>query len=689
VSTVIVEELPRFSEIRPEDIEPRITGLIARNRQEIQRLVREIDEPTWADFVQPIEDLEDQLDRAWAPIRHLNGVLNSPELREAYNRCLPELTAYYAEKGQDQGLFRAFRAIAEGPEYERLDAVQQKVVDDALRDFRLAGIDLPQDQRERFLAIESELSDLSSRFEQNLLDATDAWTLAITDEKRLAGLPESVREMARETARSRDQEGWLFTLQAPSFIGVMTHAADRELRREIYEAFTTRASETGPHGGRWDNGPIMERILHLRQEKAQLLGFDDYADLSLATKMAESSDAVLGFLHDLAGRARPMADQEFAELTTFARETDGLETLEAWDVAFYAERLKQCRFDISQEDLKPYFPAERVIQGMFDIVGELFGLEIREREGVDVWHPDVRFFDIFDRKSVRRGSFYLDLYARENKRGGAWMDECISRRLTREGIQNPVAFLTCNATPPVADRPALLSFDEVTTLFHEFGHGLHHMLTQVDYRPVSGINGVEWDAVELPSQLLENWCWERQALDRIAGHYRTGDPLPEDLFAKLRDSRNFNAAMFMVRQLEFSLFDMRLHREFSANMAAADIQRIIDEVRDEVAVVQPPAFNRFQNGFAHIFAGGYAAGYYSYKWAEVLSADAFARFEEFDVFDRGIGEDFLGCILERGGSRPALELFREFRGREPSIDALLRHNGLIGDNSAHQPKIDA
>ncbi len=671
------EGLPPFSEIRVEAIEPAITHRIEANRAALDRLTDAADPPTWDNLVAPIEAMEDRLERSWAPVRHLNGVASSPELREVHNRCLEKLTAYYSEKAQHPGLFRAFKAIAEGPEYARLDAVQRKVIDDALRDFRLGGIDLPEAQRDRFRAIDARLAELESRFEQNLLDATDAWSLTVTDPARLEGMPESVRDLARSAAEQRGVEGWVFNLQAPSVIGVLTHAADRALRREVYTAFTTRASDQGPHAGRWDNGPVMAEILRLRREKAELLGFGDYARLSLTTKMADSPEAVLEFLDDLAHRAGPIARREFDTLAEFARENGGPEALEAWDVAYWAERLRQSRYALSQEELKPYFPVECVLDGLFAIVGKLFGVRVAEREGVDAWHPDVRFYALEDADGRPRGGFYLDLYAREHKRGGAWMDECISRRLTAEGIQQPVAFLTCNAAPPVGDRPALLTFDEVTTLFHEFGHGLHHMLTQVEYRPVSGINGVEWDAVELPSQLLENWCWEKRALDLVAGHYRTGEPLPDDLFDRLRRSRNFNAGMAMMRQLEFSLFDIRLHRETGADCEPATIQAILDAVREHVAVLQPPAFNRFQNGFAHIFAGGYAAGYYSYKWAEVLSADAFGRFEEYDVFDPLVGRDFLGCILERGGSRPALELFCEFRGREPSIDALLRHNGLV------------
>lgn len=669
--------LPAFRKIRADHVQPAIDNLLEQNRAELQRLLEQTEGFTWNNLVLPLEAMDDRLSRAWSPVRHLNGVMNSTALREAYNACLPKISAYYTELAQNQRLYRAYQAIVDSGEYARLDAVQQKVIDDALRDFRLGGVALPEDKKRRFKVNAERLAELKSRFENNLLDATDAWSKQVREEQALAGLPPSVMGMARQAAQAKGLDGWLLTLQAPSYIGVMTYADDRQLRREVYQAYCTRASDQGPHGGRWDNRPVMDEILALRQEQAELLGFSDYAERSLTTKMAGSADEVVAFLDQLAARAKPLAEKEFAELQAFAREVHGLEELQAWDVAYYAEKLKQQRYALSQEELKPYFPAEKVIEGLFAIVQRLFGLRIAAREGVETWHDDVRFYEIHDAEDQYRGAFYLDLYARDNKRGGAWMDDCITRRRTAEGIQYPVAYLTCNASPPLADRPALLTHDEVTTLFHEFGHGLHHMLTQIDYAPVAGISGVEWDAVELPSQLMENWCWERRALKLISTHHETGEPLPDALFDKLEAARNFQAAMMMMRQLEFSLFDMKLHRHYRPGL---DIQQVLDEVRAEVAVVTPPAFNRFQNSFSHIFAGGYAAGYYSYKWAEVLSADAFARFEETDIFDPEVGLQFMQCVLERGGSRPAMELFMEFRGREPSIDALLRHNGLDIDN---------
>ncbi len=667
--------LPRFSEIRPEHVEPAVDALLAECRQTIECALKRTDDYTWDNLVAPIEEADDRLDRAWSQVNHMNSVVNSGTLREAYNACLPKLSEYATEVGQNEALFRAFRQIADGPEYMRLDAAQRKVIDNALRDFHLSGVDLPPRQRARFREVMQELSSLHARFEENLLDATNGWHKQVTDENRLAGLPHSARALARQIAEREGLEGWVFNLEFPSYHPVMSYADDRDLRRELYEAYVTRASDEGPNAGKWDNTPVMERILALRHEVAQLLGYRNYAERSLATKMARSTDEVMRFLHELAARALPKAREELDEVRAFARERHGMADLEAWDVAYYSEKLRQHKYAISQEELKPYFPETRVLPGMFAVVERLYGLDIREREGIDAWHPDVRFFEIFDRDGSLRGQFYLDLYARPNKRGGAWMDECISRRRTAHGVQTPVAFLTCNFSPPIGDDPALLTHDEVITLFHEFGHGLHHMLTRVDYAGVSGISGVAWDAVELPSQFMENWCWEREALDLIAGHYRSGERLPGDLFERMRAARNFQSAMQMVRQLEFAIFDFRLHMEYDPARGPR-IYEILDEVRREVAVIHPPSFNRFPHSFSHIFAGGYAAGYYSYKWAEVLSADAFAAFEERGVFDRETGERFLRAILERGGSREPMELFVDFRGREPTIDALLRHSGL-------------
>ncbi len=670
-----MEGLPPFSRIEPHHIEPAIDTVLKESREAVARLLASGGPYTWENLVEPLERLEERLGRIWAPVSHMNSVVNSEALRQAYNACLPKLSDYATEMGQNEALFEAFRQIAEGPEYQRLDTAQRRIIDNALRDFRLSGIDLPPEKRARYKEIMQALSALTSKFEENVLDATNGWHIQITDEARLAGLPETARAMARQIAEREGLEGWVFNLEFPSYLPVMTYADDRELRRELYTAYVTRASDEGPNAGRWDNTPVMEEILALRHELARLLGFANYAERSLATKMAASTDQVLAFLEDLAARALPMARKELEEVRTFARELGGPDELEAWDVPYYSEKLRQHRYAITQEELKPYFPEQRVLEGMFTVVERLYGMTIEEVEGVDVWHEDVRFFEIRDHKGELRGQFYLDLYARPHKRGGAWMDDCIPRMRTEEGVQVPVAFLTCNFSAPIGDDPALFTHDEVLTLFHEFGHGLHHMLTRIDYPSVAGISGVAWDAVELPSQFMENWCWQREAIDLISGHYRSGEPLPQAMFEKMVAAKNFQSAMQMVRQIEFSLFDFRLHLEYDP-ARGANVYPLLEEVRKQVAVMDPPSFNRFPHSFSHIFAGGYAAGYYSYKWAEVLSADAFAQFEENGIFDRETGQRFLATILEQGGSRDPMELFVEFRGREPTIDALLRHSGL-------------
>jgi oligopeptidase A len=654
---------------------PAIDQLLAECRGQVEELLANNSTYTWANLVEPLEAMDDRLSRAWSPVSHMNAVANSATLREAYNTCLPKLSEYSTEMGQHEGLYRAYRQIAEGAEYQRLDSAQQKIIDNELRDFRLSGIELDQATRERFKAILQELSQLTSAYSDNVLDATNAWGKHIADEAQLAGLPESARALARQTARQRNLEGWVFTLEFPSYMPVMTYADNRELRAELYTAYVTRASDQGPDAGRWDNAPLMERILALRHEAACLLGFRNYAERSLATKMAETPDHVMGFLEDLARRSRPVAQRELEEVHAFARESHAAEDLQAWDIPYYSEKLRQQKYAVSQEELKPYFPEPQVVSGLFAIVERLYDLHIEAVDGVDTWHEDVRFYRIRDAAGEIRGEFYLDLYARPHKRGGAWMDECITRRRTATGLQTPVAYLNCNFSPPLGNTPALFTHDEVSTLFHEFGHGLQHMLTQIDYAGVAGINGVAWDAVELPSQFMENWCWEREALDLFAAHWQSGEKLPDELYRRMRSARNFQSAMQMVRQLEFAIFDFRLHLEYDPEQGAR-IHETLEEVRRQVAVLQPPAFNRFENGFTHIFGGGYAAGYYSYKWAEVLSADAFAAFEETGIFNSDTGRRFLNSILEKGGSREPMELFVEFRGREPTIDALLRHSGL-------------
>ncbi|WP_305856953.1 oligopeptidase A [Balneatrix alpica] len=670
--------LPPFSAIRPEQVLPAVEELIRSNLEQIDALAEQAD-PNWQSFILPLEQANDRLNQAWSPVSHLNSVMNSPELREAYNAALPKLSDYGTRLGQHQGLFRAYQSL-KAKYYETLSPAQQKALDDALLDFRLSGIDLPAEQQQRFAQISSRLSELSSQFSNNVLDATQAWKKHITDVQLLAGIPESGLGVLRQQAEQAGLEGWLISLDFPSYYPVLTYCDNRALREEVYTAYCTRASEQGPNAGEFDNSSLMEEILSLRQEEAKLLGFNNYAELSLATKMAESTDQVVSFLEQLAEVAKPAALAELAEVRAFARDELGIDDLQAWDLGYAGEKLRQQRYALSQEEVRPYFPAPRVVQGLFSVIHKLYGVEIHQVADVDLYHPDVRFFEL-RRQGHPLGYFYLDLYARANKRGGAWMDECrVRRRLADGSLQLPVAYLVCNFTPPVGDKPALLTHDEVTTLFHEFGHGLHHMLTQVEVASVSGINGVAWDAVELPSQFMENFCWEPEGLALIAGHYQTGEPLPQALLDKMLAAKNFHAALMMLRQLEFALFDFLLHRDYQAGKTS--IQALLEQVRAQVAVLLPPGYNRFAHAFSHIFAGGYAAGYYSYKWAEVLSADAFAAFEEEGIFNPATGQRFLQNILEQGGSRPAMELFKAFRGREPSIDALLRHCGLTPKEAA-------
>lgn len=666
--------LPRFSDITPEQIQPAIEQAIEACKAEITRL---LEQPgyTWDNLVAPIDEVDDELSRMWSPVSHMNSVISNDELRAAHDACLPLLSEYGTWVGQHQGLYQAYQQILDSDDFANLSEAQQKVISNAVRDFKLSGVALPDDKKQRFAEVKSRLSDLSSTFSNNVMDATLGWHKHVTDESLLAGLPESALAAAAQAAESKELEGWLFTLDIPSYLPIMMYADNRELREEMYSAFVTRASEQGPNAGEWDNGPVIAETLKLRQEVAQLLDFEHYAQRSLATKMADSVEQVNSFLHDLAKRSKPQAEKDLQAVRDFAANTYQMSDLQAWDLPYYSEKLKQAEYAISDEVLRPYFPENKVVDGLFDVVQRLYGLCITERTDVNTWHKDVRFFDIFDKEDVLRGSFYLDLYARAHKRGGAWMDECQVRRVKLDGsLQLPVAYLTCNFNAPVGDKPALFTHDEVLTLFHEFGHGIHHMLTKISVGGVSGINGVAWDAVELPSQFLENWCWQPEALAFISGHFETGEPLPQDLLDKLLAARNFQSAMQMVRQLEFSLFDFNLH-ERKGN---ADVQTVLDAVREEVSVVTPPEFNRFQNSFSHIFAGGYAAGYYSYKWAEVLSSDAFGRFEEEGIFNPKTGEDFLHNILEMGGSREPMELFTAFRGREPQVDALLRHSGIAG-----------
>lgn len=666
-------DLPPYSQIKPEHVEPAIDSILADSRVAIAELLKTQQvNPSWDGLVLALDELNARLGRAWGPVSHLNAVCNNAELRAAYEACLPKLSEYWTEMGQNKPLFEAYDALAKSPAAAGFDVAQKTILDHALRDFRLSGIDLPAEQQKRYGEIQMKLSELASRFSNQLLDATQAWTKHITDEAALAGLTDSAKAQMAQAAQAKELDGWLITLEFPSYYAVMTYADDRALREEVYTAYCTRASDQGPNAGQHDNGPVMAEILDLRQELARLLGFAHYSELSLASKMAESTEQVLHFLRDLAVRSKPFAEQDLAELKAFAAE-QGVQDLASWDVGYFSEKLRQQRYSISQEEVRAWFPIDKVLSGLFAIVQKLYGIEINELKDFDTWHPDVRLFEIRE-NGQHVGRFFFDLYARANKRGGAWMDGARDKRRAADGsLVSPVANLVCNFTPAVGGKPALLTHDEVTTLFHEFGHGLHHLLTRVEHAGASGINGVAWDAVELPSQFMENWCWEPEGLALISGHYETGEALPQALLDKMLAAKNFQSGLMMVRQLEFSLFDFELH---ATHGDGRSVLQVLEDIRDEVAVVRPPAFNRFANSFAHIFAGGYAAGYYSYKWAEVLSADAFSKFEEEGVLNPATGRAFREAILARGGSQEPMVLFVDFRGREPSIDALLRHLGL-------------
>ncbi|OFZ67853.1 MAG: oligopeptidase A [Betaproteobacteria bacterium RBG_16_56_24] len=714
--------LPRFAEIKPEHVAPAIEQLLAENRALIARLLSESAPPTWQDFIVPMEDANERLSRAWGPVGHLNAVMNSPELREVYNATLPKITQYYAELGQNLALFDEFKALRNSPEFAGLSAARKKIIENELRDFRLGGAELPEDKKARYLEIQERLAELSSRFSDNLLDATNDYTLLIenspppqpSDETtshstkpasgqvagypggrggdrassackipdELSGLPEDVLQAAQEAAHAINKTGWLFTLKAPSCMPVMQYADNRALRGQMYRAYGTRASEFGKPD--WDNTRLMDEIVKLRGEEAMLLGFANFGELSLASKMANSPQQVLEFMRELAQRARPFAEKDLSELREFARAELGLQELQSWDISYASEKLRERRYAFSEQEVKQYFPEDAVLPGMFKLVETLYGLQVKQGHA-PVWHDDVRFFDIRDARGQLVGQFYLDLYARNSKRGGAWMDDVITRRRIQktedrgqrtEGIQTPVAYLNCNFSAPVGGKPAVFTHDEVITLFHEFGHGLHHLLTEVEDLAVSGINGVEWDAVELPSQFMENFCWEWDVLQGMTRQVETGEKLPRALFGKMLAAKNFQSGLQTLRQIEFSLFDMLMHSSFEAG-GAKSILQLLDEVRAEVAVLIPPAFHRFPHSFSHIFSGGYAAGYYSYKWAEVLSADAYSLFEENGVLNPDVGARFRGEILAVGGSRDAMQSFAAFRGREPNMDALLRHNGLL------------
>ncbi|MBO68687.1 MAG: oligopeptidase A [Acidiferrobacteraceae bacterium] len=670
-----VDCVPRFADIEPKHIEPALDLVLANNREALRQLSTNSDKADWDNFAEPLVAISDKLDRLWSVVSHLNAVNDSEEFRSAYEVALQKWTIYQTEVSQNRELFSGFKRIENSPQFGNLNKEKQKVIQNAIRDFKLGGSELEGADRKRFATISAELAALSNNFEQNVLDATDGWYLDLSEESELDGLPFSSRELARQTAERAGVDGWRFTSQAPSFIPFMMFSAKRELRRTMYHAYVTRASECCPNGGKWDNSKVMDQIRALRQEQAALLGYESYASYALVTRMAKTPGTVEEFLVDLVSRSRSHAHNELQELINFVgKKAPGVE-LKAWDIPYWSEKLRQSRYEFSQEDVRPFFPLPRVLEGMFEIVHNLFGIAVRPASVMpQVWHPDVMFFEIFDDDTNLCGQFYLDVYARANKRGGAWMADCISRSRKSDGdIQIPVAMLTCNFSPPIGNKSSLLTHEEVLTLFHEFGHGLHHMLTKVSESPVAGINGVPWDAVELPSQFLENWCWQPDSLDMISGHFESGESLPADLLSKLRKAKNFQSGMQMIRQLEFSLFDLRLHSCISEDIS---IQQVLDEVRRDVSVVDTPPFNRFQHAFSHIFAGGYAAGYYSYKWAEVLSADAFGRFEEEGLFNREAGDAFRSEILEKGGVCDPSSMFLEFRGRAPSVDALIRHLGL-------------
>jgi oligopeptidase A len=663
-----ISELPDFGRIEARHARPALENVLAENRARLQELTAQAS-PTFASLVVPVEELSYRLSRVFSPISHLNSVANSAEMREAYNECLPLLTEYSSELGQNAGLQAAYGYVlrAEG---DKLDPAQRKVVENALRDFRLAGVDLPPEQKTRYREVAQRLAQLGTKFSENVLDAGRAYTRSITNSAELAGLPSNAVDRAAADAREANQTGWLFKLDQPTYMTVMANSESEQLRRDFYEAWITRASELGPSAGRFDNNAVIAEILPLRHELARLLGFRNFADFALATRMAKSSKQVLAFLEDLARRCMPAAREEFLDLEEFAGRK-----LNAWDMAFYGERLQESRFKVSQEALRPYFPLPKVLSGLFALIQRLYGISVRERSEVSVWHPSVRYYDLLDKDGRFVAGFFLDPYSRSEKRSGAWMDECVVAKSLPSGTALPIAQLVCNFTAPIGAAPSQLTHDEVITLFHEFGHGLHHMLTRVAYPSIAGINGVAWDAVELPSQFMENFVWRAEVLPLISAHVDTGEPLPVDMLQRLVGTRTFNAALDTLRQIELATFDFELHANFDSNLGA-NVAEILAAVRRRVAVVPPAPFNRMPASFAHIFAGGYAAGYYSYKWAEVLAADAFEAFEEAGVFDSATATRFRESILARGGSVDAMDAFVRFRGRQPDVRPLLKQTGI-------------
>lgn len=664
-------KLPPFELIKADQIVTAITELTTGCLSQIDALVDNIAEPTESNFLRPLEAIQDKLSQNWSPVSHLANVMDSPEFRDAYKDALALKSDYGTRMGQHQGLYQTYQKL----DQNSLSSDQKKAVENALLSFKLSGIGLPEAQRKRFAEIQQELSELSNKFQDNVLDATQGWTKLIKNVSELEGLPNSALSILSQAALDRDMEGWLVTLEAPSYLAIMTYADNRELRKEVATAFVTRASDQGPTAGQWDNGPIIEKVLSLKSEKAALLDYKNFAEVSLAQKMAESPEQVLEFLNNLASRSFPQAQKEFSELQDYATTNLGLDKVQPWDLAWAGEKLREHQYAVSQEMIRPYLPVEKTLAGLFEVCNRLFGVQFKINPDVKTYHQDAHYYDVLlDGQTI--AGFYLDLYARVGKRGGAWMDDCRVRRQTEQGIQLPVAYLNCNFSAPTGDQPSMLTHNELTTLFHEFGHGIHHMLTRIDVADVSGINGVAWDAVELPSQFMENFCWQPEALEFISGHIETGKPIPKALLDKMLAAKNFQSAMMSVRQLEFSLFDFELHCK-SEKLDISQVRECLNSVRERVTVVPIIPENRFENGFSHIFGGGYAAGYYSYKWAEVLSADAFSRFEEEGVFNPETGKAFYDSILTQGGSKDAMDLFKAFRGREPTIDALLRHTGIL------------
>lgn len=666
--------LPEFSKIKPEHIEPAILELIKKCRETIDRVVANNgEEPTWDSLVSPIEEVVEKLSISWGTVSHLNSVVSNDELRKEHDKLLPVISDFYTWFGQHEGLYAAYVRLSESDGYSLLSAAQKKVIEEEIKGFKLSGIALPPDEKKIFAEIVMKESELSSKFSNNVLDATNSFIKHITDIKELEGLPQTAIDLAKQEAAQRGKDGYVLTLKLPSYLPVLKFAKNSELRRTMYYAYVTRASEIGPDAGKFDNTEIINEELALADKSAHMLGYKNAADLSLAKKMAESTDQVVSFLDDLVIRAKPQAEAEVAEVYEFAKK-QGCEKVNAWDMAYYGEKLLEEKYSINDELIKPYFPLPKVINGLFKLVNLLFGIEVRPHLGVDVWHQDVSFYDIYDKTGEHRGSFYMDLYARDRKNGGAWMDSCMGRRFRADGsLQKPVAYVICNFTPPVGEKPALLTHDDVETLFHEFGHSLHHLLTTVDVSGVAGINNVPWDAVELPSQFMENFTWQPEVLAFISSNVETGEPLPKELLDKLLASKNYHSALAMLRQLEFSLFDFHVYMDYGNGLS---VQEVLDNVRKQVSVLPIVDFNRFQDSFTHIFAGGYSAGYYSYKWAEVLSADVFSRFEEEGILNPKVGQSYLKCILQNGGSKDFMSMFIDFRGRKPKIDAILRHSGI-------------